>query len=194
MRTNSVTLKHIASILDISVSTVSKALSDSPEISASTITKVKNTANSLNYRPNIHASALRSNRSLILGVILPDLKDNFFLDALNGITEESSRNDYKIMVYQSCKDYNKEVEYSNLLSKSNIIDGLIFSSTNRIGNPKRFNHIVNFISNGIPIIYINKQKKASVNSCYFEQGFEIGENSVKELLSKIKGIELNRSA
>jgi DNA-binding LacI/PurR family transcriptional regulator len=194
MRTKSVTLKHIASILDISVSTVSKALSDSPEISTRTKALVNKTANTLNYRPNIHAAALRSNRSQILGVILPDLKDNFFLDALNGITEESSRNDYKIMVYQSCNDYNKEVEYSNLLSKSNIIDGLIFSSIKRIDGPKIYNPLVSFISNGIPITYINKQKKASVNSCYFEQGFAVGENSVKELLSKIRNIELNRSA
>jgi LacI family transcriptional regulator len=194
MRAKSVTLKYIASVLGISVSTVSKALRDSPEISDSTKTRVKETASTLNYMPNTHASALRSNRSLILGVILPDLRDSFFLDALNGITEESSKNDYKIMVYQSCKDYKKEVEYSNLLSKSNMIDGLIYSPTKRIGNPEIHNHLVSFISNGIPIIYINKQKRVSVNSCYFEQGYEIGENSVKELLSKIESSELNKSA
>ena len=152
MRTNSITLKYIASILNLSVSTVSKALSNSSEISTRTKNKVIKTANALNYKPNIYASALKNKRSYILGIILPDLKDDFFLESLNGITEESSRNDYKIMVYQSCNDYNKEVEYSNLLSQSNIIDGLIFSSTKRRFLPKECDHLESFISGGIPII------------------------------------------
>ncbi|MFT4611882.1 MAG: DNA-binding LacI/PurR family transcriptional regulator [Glaciecola sp.] len=191
MRANRVTLKYMGSILGVSVSTVSKALSDSPEISTKTKNKVIKTANSLNYKPNIHASALRNKRSFILGIILPDLKDNFFLDSLNGITEESSKNDYKIMAYQSCADYNKEIEHSNLLSKSNIIDGLIFSPITKTSLPKGSNHIENFINKGIPIVYINKQKKTSVNSCYSKKGFEAGKNSVQELLSKIKDIQLN---
>lgn len=194
MRTNSITLKYIASILGLSVSTVSKALRNSSDISASTKNRVVKIANTLNYRPNMHASALKNNRSYILGIILPDLKDNFFLDSLNGITEESSRNDYKIMVYQSCNDYSKEVEYSNLLSKCNIIDGLIFSPTKRTFQPEECDHLERFISGGIPIIYINKQKRVSVNSCHYERGFEIGKNSVKQLISKINDNELNLSA
>jgi LacI family transcriptional regulator len=194
MKTASITLKYIASILDLSVLTVSKVLSNSSDLSTGTKNRVEKTANAFNYKPNMHASALKNKRSYILGVILPDLKDNFFLDLLNGITEESSRNDYKIMVYQSCNDYCKEVEYSNLLSKSNIIDGLIFSSTKRIFYPKECDHLEPFISGGIPIIYINKQKRVSVNSCHYEKGFEIGRNSVKALLSKIKDNPLNLSA
>ncbi len=194
MRTNSVTLKDMASILNISVSTVSKALSDSPEISLSTKDKVLKTANSLNYKPNIHASALRNKRSFILGIILPDLKDNFFLESLNGITEESSKNDYKIMTYQSCDDHTKEIEYSNFLLKSNIIDGLIFSSTKSTQLSEDSSHLHGFIKKGIPIVYINKRKKTSVNSYYLQNGFEIGKNSVRELLSKIKHMQLNLSA
>ncbi|EDP72784.1 transcriptional regulator, LacI family protein [Flavobacteriales bacterium ALC-1] len=194
MRTNSITLKDMASILSISISTVSKALSDSPEISNRTKNKVLEMANSLNYKPNIHASALRNKRSFILGVVLPDFRDEFFLDTLNGITEESSKNDYKIMVYQSCNDYNKEIEHSNLLSKSNIIDGLIFSSTKKVFLPKECKHLKSFINTGIPITYVNKQKRISVNSCHYEKGFEIGKNAVKELLSKIEDNQLNLSA
>jgi len=178
MRTNGITLKYIASVLNLSVSTVSKALSNSPEISVDTKKKIIKTADVLNYKPNVYASALKSKRSYIIGIILPDLKDNFFLDSLNGITEESSRHNYKIMVYQSCNDFNKEVEYSNLLSKSNIIDGLIFSSTKRAFIPEECHHLKSFINDGIPITYINKHQRVSVNSCYYERGFEIGVNSV----------------
>ncbi|WP_299886132.1 LacI family DNA-binding transcriptional regulator [uncultured Lacinutrix sp.] len=192
MGTNTIKLKDIAAILGVSVSTVSKALNNSIDISESTKNKVLELAESLNYKPNFHASALRNNRSLILGVLLPDLKDNFFLDSLNGITEESIKNDYKIMVYQSCNDYNKEITYANLLADSNIIDGLIFSSTkNIIIHKKEENHINNFITKGVPVIYINKQKKSSVNSTYKESGFKIGKECVKELLSKIEHTNLS---
>ena len=75
MRTNSITLKYIGSVLNLSVSTVSKALNNSSEISIKTKTKVVKTAKALNYKPNIHASALKNKRSYILGIILPDLKD-----------------------------------------------------------------------------------------------------------------------
>lgn len=190
MKTNNITLKDLASILGVSISTVSKALNNSTQISKETKKKVKDIAQSLNYRPNIHASALKNKRhNLILGVLLPDLKDSFFLDSLNGITEESYKNDYKIMVYQSCNDYNKEIEYSKLLSDSNIIDGLIFSSTQKAIISKAENHIRNFIKKGIPVIYINKQKKKNI--FYKESGFEVGQDSVKELLSKINPANLS---
>ncbi len=190
MKANTITLKDMASILGISISTVSKALNNSSQISKETKKKVKDIAQLLNYRPNIHASALRNKRhSLILGVILPDLRDRFFLDSLNGITEESYKNDYKIMVYQSCNDYNKEIEYSKLLFDSNIIDGLIFSSTQKVILSKAGNHIKNFIKKGIPVIYIKKQKR--INNIYKEKGFEVGQDSVKELLLKINPTHLS---
>lgn len=190
----SVTLKDVASILNISVSTVSKALSDSPEISDNTKRKVIQTANSLDYKPNIHASALRNNKSFILGVILPDLQEHFFLDCLNGITEESYKHDYKIMVYQTCNDYKKEIEYSNLLLNSNIIDGLIFSPIKKSVQLLEHDPLSAFKNKNVPITYLKKHHKISVNSCPKQVGFKTGSNSVKELLSKIKNLDLDISA
>lgn len=194
MKSNGVTLKQMAHILGISVSTVSKALSNSPEISNRTKVKVQETADLLNYKPNIHASALRNNKSFILGIILPDLRDNFFMGSLNGITEASSKRDYKIMVYQSCNDYHKEVEYANLLAKSNIIDGLIYSSTASTQRYKESEPIRDFKSKGVPIIYIKKQRRVNVNSSFYEKGVEVGKESVNELLSKINEDTLHMSA
>ncbi len=191
MRSNNITLKDIASLLNISISTVSKALNDSSDISEATKNKVLEIANSLNYKPNFYASALRNNRSLILGVLLPDLTDSFFLESLNGITEESLKNDYKVMVYQSCNDFQKEVAYAKLLSESNIIDGLIFSSTKKAFFSKKENHIASFIDKGVPVTYIDKQNKVSVNNTIKERGYEIGQDCVKELLSKINHINIS---
>ncbi len=191
MRSNNITLKDIASLLNISISTVSKALNDSSDISEATKNKVLEIADSLNYKPNFYASALRNNRSLILGVLLPDLTDSFFLESLNGITEESLKNDYKVMVYQSCNDFKKEVAYAKLLSESNIIDGLIFSSTKKVIFSKKENHITSFINKGVPVTYINKQNRVSVNDTIKERGYEIGQDCVKELLSKINHVNIS---
>ena len=191
VKTNCTTLKDLASVLNVSISTVSKALSDSPEISVETKKRIVELAKSLNYKPNIHASALRNKRSLILGVILPDLRDVFFLDSLNGIVEESSKNDYKIMVYQSCNDYKKEIANTNLLSDSNIIDGLIFSPIKEIVLLKQENHIEKVINKGVPIIYIKKNITSNILK---ENGFKVGQDCVKELLSKINLKHLDLSA
>ncbi len=195
-----VTLKDMATILELSISTVSKALNDSPEISVATKNKVLEVAKSLNYKPNIIATALRNKRSLILGVILPDLKDTFFLESLIGITEESSKNDYKIMVYQSCNDYKKEVAYTKLLSESNIIDGLIFSSIKETVASKKVAHIQSVANRGLPVVYIKNNIKFSSgiiqkNDVASEKdGFKTGQNCVKKLLRKIENEQLNLSA
>lgn len=195
-----VTLKDMATILALSVSTVSKALHDSPEISMATKEKVHQVAKSLNYKPNIIAAALRNRRSLILGVVLPDLKDTFFLESLIGITEESSKNDYKIMVYQSCNDYKKEIAYTKLLSESNIIDGLIFSSIKETVTSKKVAHIKSITEKGLPIVYIKNNIKFSSdkvqkdNTCSQKDGFKTGQNCVKKLLRKIENEQLNLSA
>ncbi|MCH2193651.1 LacI family DNA-binding transcriptional regulator [Kordia sp.] len=190
----------MATILELSVSTVSKALNDSPEISVATKEKVHQVAKSLNYKPNVIASALRNRRSLILGVILPDLKDTFFLESLIGITEESSKNDYKIMVYQSCNDYKKEIAYTKLLSESNIIDGLIFSSIKQTETSKKVAHIKSVTEKGLPVVYIKNNIKFSSgevqknNACSQKDGFKTGQNCVKKLLRKIENEQLNLSA
>ena len=73
-----ITLKELAKELKVSVSTVSKALHDSPEISVQTIEKVKNLAKKRNYKPNKIALSLKSNRTLTIGVVIPDILNRFY--------------------------------------------------------------------------------------------------------------------
>ena len=194
IKSHRATLKDIASILSVSISTVSKALKGSSEISISTKEKVKNTASSLNYKPNIIAAALRNNRSWIIGVILPDLKDSFYLDSLIGITEESSKNDYKIMVYQTCNDYEKEITYTKLLSESNIIDGLIFSSIANNQISKIDEHLNEIAAQGLPIVYMKKDNGFKSHNFSQTIGFNTGQDCVKKLLSKIEKNHVNLNA
>ena len=78
-------IKELAKILNISVATVSKALRDSHEISEQTKKKVLEAARDFNYTPNPYASSLRRKKSKTIAVILPEVADNFFSLAINGI-------------------------------------------------------------------------------------------------------------
>jgi LacI family transcriptional regulator len=183
-------LKDIASLLGISISTVSKALNDRPDVKTATKAKVIEVAKSLNFKPNHIASALRSKRSYILGVVLPDLRDVFFLDSLIGITEESSKYDYKIMVYQTCNDYKKEIAYTKLLSECNIIDGLIFSSVEETLISTKREHLDTIIRKGLPIVHIENRNNITSS----EDGFITGKDCVRKLLSIIRNEQLHLSA
>ena len=81
----SVNIKKLAKILNISISTVSKALRDSHDISKETKEKVIALANELNYQPNPHASSLRKAKSKTIAVIIPEIANNYFSLAINGI-------------------------------------------------------------------------------------------------------------
>jgi LacI family transcriptional regulator len=85
MNNSGITIKEIAETLGYSPSTISKALNNAQDISLVTKKKVIETANLYHYKPNFFAKGLRNKKSFILGVILSDLKDTFFLEVLNGL-------------------------------------------------------------------------------------------------------------
>jgi LacI family transcriptional regulator len=104
------------------------------------------------------------------------------------------------MVYLTCNNFIKEVTYTNLLSESNIIDGLIFSPSKETLISKRDNHLKIHIKKGLPIVFLNKDDSHNSSSNIFNKksdsnisnknGYEAGGNSVKELLAKIESINL----
>ena len=94
-----ITLKELAKELNVSVSTVSKALNDSPEISQQTIEKVKKLASERNYSPNKIALSLKNNRTLTIGVVIPDILNRFYATVLNGIQESADRHGYDIITF-----------------------------------------------------------------------------------------------
>ncbi len=196
MNNSGITIKEIAETLGYSTSTISKALNNAQDVSPVTKKKIIETANLYHYKPNFFAKGLRNKKSFILGVILSDLKDTFFLELLNGITVESTKNNYKIMVYLTCNDFIKEVTYANLLSDGNIIDGLILSPSKETLISKKDDHLKIQIKRGLPIVFIKKYDSHNFSSNIFNKksdsntlnknGYEVGRNSVKKLLGKIK--------
>ena len=92
-----ITLKELAVILKVSVSTVSKALNDSYEISEATKKKVKTAAIKYNYSPNLLAQGLKTKKTKILGVVIPDMRAPFSIRVLRGIEKEASEQGYNIL-------------------------------------------------------------------------------------------------
>ncbi|MFY7839040.1 MAG: LacI family DNA-binding transcriptional regulator [Lacibacter sp.] len=104
------TLKKIAQVLDISVSTVSRALKDHPDISASTKQKVMELAETLEYEPNAVAVNLRSKNTKVFGVMIPSITNNFYDSFVNAVEEEVKKAGYSLMILQSGDDPVTEIE------------------------------------------------------------------------------------
>lgn len=120
------TLKKLSEVLGISISTVSRALKNHPDISENTKKRVKELAEALEYEPNTYAVQLRTRQSNVLGIMVPTI-DNFFYDSFIAAVEEEARlNGYSVMIMQSRDKV--QLETSNLqLFRKNMIMGLFAS-------------------------------------------------------------------
>lgn len=103
-----VTLKDIAEKLNISITTVSKALKDYPDVSKKTKRLVKETASLLNYKPNSFAVNLRTKESKTIGLIIPEIVHHFFSSVINGIINQAEKKGYLVIILQSNESYELE--------------------------------------------------------------------------------------
>ncbi len=99
---NPPTIKQIARQLNVSVSTVSRALSNHPRIGISTKEKVHKLAKELGYEPNAQAISFKQKKTFIIGVVLPDIKEDFFSQAINGIEPAAYQRFYQV---QNCHQF-----------------------------------------------------------------------------------------
>ncbi|MBQ2438594.1 MAG: LacI family DNA-binding transcriptional regulator, partial [Paludibacteraceae bacterium] len=99
-----ITIKDIAHELNISVSTVSRALQDHPDISEKTKSLVRECAHRLNYKPNLMASNLRTSKNTTIGVVIPELNHHFFSSVLDGIEQTANEAGYQILICQTGED------------------------------------------------------------------------------------------
>ncbi|WP_268225715.1 LacI family DNA-binding transcriptional regulator [Sinomicrobium oceani] len=147
-----VTLKDIASILGVSVTTVSKALKDYPDISDDTKHAVKLLAEKLNYKPNIHAVTLRSNQSKTIGVILPKIDHQFFAETITGIISEANVHGYQVIVLFSDESMSTEEKQVDLLLEKRV-DGILMSLANETN---RYEHLHKVVRNQVPLVLFDK--------------------------------------
>ena len=122
-----VTLKELSKLLNVSISTVSKALSDSNEIGDSTKKRVLELATELNYKPNRIAQQLKSSKTKVIGVIVPSLMNPYFAEVLHGIETTLAKEDYDIIVSISHESLEKEKRSLDLLANGSV-DGFILAA------------------------------------------------------------------
>ncbi len=148
------TIQDIADALDITSSTVSRALNNHPAISQATKLLVTNKAKQLNYRPNYIAAALRSGKSKIIGVIIPVADRAFFSAAIRGIEDEAVKRGYGVIVCQAYNDIEKEKRAIDTLVRSQV--DVIISSVAKSTSVKQFNHYKKVKEDGIPVIFFDR--------------------------------------
>jgi len=146
-----VNIKRLALELNLSAATVSRALRDSYEISAKTKEKVWELAKKLNYQPNSSASSLRSQKSKTLAVILPEVVNNFFSQAINGIEEIARARDYHVLVYQTHENSELERSFTQRLVNGRV-DGILISAASETANNEHFKELIK----EIPVVFFDR--------------------------------------
>ncbi len=148
---HNITLKELAKNLNISISTVSRALNDHPDISQSTKEKVKKLANEHNYVPNLFASGFRSHRTHILGVIVPNISHYFTTTVLKGILEEGENLGYRVIISESKNDDKKQSEMLQTMMQFGV-DGVLLALSRKT---KSVDDILQTV-NRIPLVMFDK--------------------------------------
>lgn len=147
-----VTMKEIAKKLGVSVSTVSRALKDSPELHPDTKTRIVEMAKSMNYQYNLLAQSLRISRSKVLGVIVPELTSHFFSSNISGIQDTAYKRGYNIMICQSNESFEQEKANVRTLVSSQV-DGLLISLSRET---KSYEHLQELYDREIPFIMFDR--------------------------------------
>ncbi len=149
------TMKDIARELGISVATVSRALKNSPRISEERRRQIQQYAQEHNFTPNVLAESLRHSRVQplrVIGVIVPELLHYYFSSVLKGIEEEASSRGYRIMVAQSCEQYEHEVRLCQSFYENKVC-GVIVSQAK---DTQRYEHFQRLIDAGVPLVFYDR--------------------------------------
>jgi LacI family transcriptional regulator len=150
-----VTLKQIARELDVSISTVSKALRNSIEISQDTKDKVQAFAKLYNYKPNNIALSLKNRKTKTIGVIIPEIMHYFFSNVISGIELYANSTGYNVTIGLSNESFNKEVINMETLANGSI-DGFILSLSKETMQKQDYHHITETINQGMPVVMFDR--------------------------------------
>ncbi|QJP35176.1 LacI family transcriptional regulator [Nonlabens sp. Ci31] len=151
MKKEKVTLKQLADLLNYSISTISKALNNSEEINSDTKLKIIEAARELGYK--FSQTSLKTNKTIV--VIIPDIRNDFFAQVLNGLEVAATENNFKIITGFSNESYDKEVAYLSALNKESI-DGFIIAAARETQQVEKYKHFEELIDLGIPLVMFDR--------------------------------------
>ena len=176
------TLKQIAKELHVSVSTVSKALNDSPEISEQTKIKVKEYAKLKNYKPNVIGLNLKNRKTKTIGVIIPNILNSFFAKVFTGIEKVAEEKGYNVITCISNESLEKEINTLEMLSNGTI-DGFILSVSEEAQKLNEFSHFNDIINEGTPIVMFDRISEEVNCDKVIVDDFESSVNATEHLIN-----------
>ena len=186
-----VNLKDLAKALNISISTVSKALRDSHEIGDETKKMVISKAQFMGYSPNPYAGFLRNQKSKTIAIVLPELTNNYFIQAISGAESIAHDNGYHILIYATNDNKEKETSILNHLLNGRV-DGVLMSVSS---NTSEYEHINELIQAGIPIVFFDRIcheiETAKITTNDFASGFLATEHLIHSGCKKIAYLSIS---
>lgn len=175
------TLKQIAKELHVSVSTVSKALNNSPEISEPTKIKIQEYAKLKNYKPNIIGLNLKNRKTKTIGVIIPNILNHFFAKVFSGIEKVAEEKGYNVITCISNESLEKEVHALDMLSNGTI-DGFILSISEEAQKLGEFGHFKDILNDGTPIVMFDRVSDEIACDKVIVDDFESAVNATQHLI------------
>lgn len=152
MKPSPITIKDIAKALNISPSTVSRALKNHEDISLKTRNEVQEYAKTHHYRPNALALSLRTSVNNTIGVIIPEIIHFFFATVLSGIEEVAEKEGFNVIVSQSGENFDKEVRNTQALISTRV-SGVLASLSK---TTTKYDHFNDIVDNGIPLVFFDR--------------------------------------
>ncbi|RZK76770.1 MAG: LacI family transcriptional regulator [Pedobacter sp.] len=189
----STNLKQLAAELKLSTSTVSRALHDSHEISTETKIRVRELAEKLGYQANPYASSLRKQKSKTIALVIPEIDNNFFTHAINGIEEIAQKKAYHVLIYLTHEDLQKELAVAKHL-QSGRVDGILMSVTSQTNNVEHLNklHV-----QGIPLVFFDRVAEtidtAKITTNDYESGYQATEHLIDAGCTRIAYLQVSEA-
>jgi LacI family transcriptional regulator len=185
-----ITLKQIARELDVSISTVSKALRNSVEISEDTKQKIQAFAKLYNYRPNNIALSLKNRKTNTIGIIIPEIVHHFFSKVIRGVELVANKRGYNVIIGLSNESFSKEVINMEMLANGSI-DGFILSMSKETLRQQDYHHFNETMNQGMPIVMFDRVVSDIKCDKVIVDDFNGAKNAVEKLISnKCKSIAL----
>ena len=177
---HSATILDIARALNISKSTVSRALQGHKDIREETRAAVLEMASQLDYQPNLLAKSLVRSKTFTIGIIVPEFMNSFFPTVIIGAQEIASEAGYTVMICQSQESVDTEIANTRALLASRV-DGVLISMTRETED---FDHFRTFGRHGIPVVFFNRVCTAIDTSRVYVNDYEGAFSAVEHLIEK----------
>lgn len=175
-----VNIKKLAEALKLSTSTVSRAFRDNSDISKETKERILSMAKQLNYQPNHYASNLREQKSKTIAVIVPELGNNYFSLAIQGIEKVASAKGYHILIYSTNDQFEKEVAFIKHLHNGRA-DGIIMSVS---GEANNHNYLNELSKRRLPLVFFDRVYEDIVTPRVTTNDYESSFSATKHLIQQ----------